>query len=106
LYLINPLIIEVHPSWPLADLLAWFSVFPESRGGEVLVSRHGVDAPFTTRSVAPQPDSGGENRASRRCACVTFAYQEKDDRAEQKPNGWEGVCEIESNKLNRNDERS
>ena len=82
LHLIDPLIIKVHPSRLLADLLARFSVLPESRGSQVLVSRDGVKAPFTPSSVSPEPDSGGKNRAGGRTACVAIASEKEDERAE------------------------
>ena len=82
LYLIDPLIIKIHPSWLLADLLARFCILPESRRSKVLISRDGVKAPFTPSSVPPQPDSGGQNRASGRRVHVTLASNEEDERAE------------------------
>ena len=59
LYLIDPLIIKIHPSWLLTDLLARFSILPESRCSKVLISRDRVKAPFPSSSVSPKPDGGG-----------------------------------------------
>jgi hypothetical protein len=82
LYLVDPLIIKIHPSWLLADLLARFSALPESRRSKVLISCDGVNAPFAASSVSPQPDGGGQNRASGRCVYVTIASNKEDEWAE------------------------
>lgn len=54
LYFVYPLVIEGHPRRSLSNrLTTWFCVLPKSRGTQVLICRNRVQAPPSTRGVAP-----------------------------------------------------
>ena len=63
-YLIHPLIIKRHPSWPTFNsLFARFRVLPEPRHAEVSVRLYRVKTPFSTSGKSPEAECCGEDRA-------------------------------------------
>ena len=98
--LVDPYIVEGHPSGPIPGRkLTWFDAIPETGGFELLVTPDGVPRPLA--ACGKHPGTGGltEDRSGWRGPGVLVPTPEEDERTQQEQEGWKRVGQPETDVL-------